>query len=51
MLSIGKSLLVYNKVDSLETICKKIDEITASQIMEVANDIFSTENLSILTYL
>jgi len=51
MLSIGKSLLVYDKVDDLETICRKIDSITSSQIREVANEIFSPNNISILTYL
>ncbi len=51
MLSIGKSLLVYDKVDDLGTICKKIDAITAKQIMEVASDIFDPQNLSTLIYL
>jgi predicted Zn-dependent peptidase len=50
MLSIGKSQLVYNKVDDLETICKKIDEITASQIIEVAADLFDPDKLSTLIY-
>jgi predicted Zn-dependent peptidase len=51
MLSIGKSQLVYNKVDDLKTVCKKIDEITAQQILEVANDILTPEKLSTLIYL
>lgn len=50
MLSIGKSLLVYNKVDELETICNKIETITALQIMDVANDIFNPDKLSTLIY-
>lgn len=51
MLSIGKSLLAYNKVESLESICSKIESITSSQIMEITNDIFSPEKISSLTYL
>jgi predicted Zn-dependent peptidase len=50
MLSIGKSLLVYNKVDDLETICKKIDAITSTQLMEVAVDLFNPDKLSTLIY-
>jgi predicted Zn-dependent peptidase len=50
MLSMAKSLLVYNKVDELNTICKKIDQITASQILEVANDIFNNDKLSVLVF-
>jgi predicted Zn-dependent peptidase len=50
MLSIAKSLLVYNKVDELNIICKKIDNITPSEIMEVANDIFNNERLSTLIF-
>jgi predicted Zn-dependent peptidase len=51
MLSIGKSLLVYDKVDDLESVCRKIESITAKQIMEVAVDIFNPDNLSTLIYM
>ncbi len=50
MLSIGKSLLVYNKVDSLETIAKKIEAISSEEILDVANTIFGQDNISILTF-
>lgn len=50
MLSIGKSLLVYNKVDSLETIAKKIEAITSEEIMDVSNTIFNQDNISALTF-
>jgi len=50
MLSIVKSFLLYNKVDSLEEICKKIDEITGNQLMEVANEILDDSKLSYLIY-
>jgi predicted Zn-dependent peptidase len=50
MLSIGKSFLIFNKVDSLETINKKIEALTAAQLMEIANDILEEKKLSVLVY-
>jgi predicted Zn-dependent peptidase len=50
MLSIGKSLLVYNKVDSLESILNKIEAISPQQIIEVANEILHPDKLSELTF-
>ncbi len=50
MLTMGKSLLIYNQVDTLSEINKKIESITADQLFEVANEIFNTDNLSCLTY-
>lgn len=48
MLSAGKSYLVYNDVDSPDEIYKKIARITASEILECANEIFT--NMSLLIY-
>jgi predicted Zn-dependent peptidase len=50
MLSLGKSLLVFGRIDSLEELCARVDRITASQIMETANEIFQREQLSTLIY-
>ncbi|MGQ7871294.1 M16 family metallopeptidase [Sunxiuqinia sp. sy24] len=50
MLTLGKSFLLYNKVDSLPQIYQKIEAITGSQLMEIANEIFDERQLSILTY-
>lgn len=50
MLSLGKSLLVFNKIDSIEEICRKIDSVTASELLETANDIFEPAKLSTLIY-
>lgn len=50
MLSMAKSLLVYGKVDSLSSVCEKIDQISALQIMEVANEVFQKDRLSVLVY-
>ncbi|MDD3876692.1 MAG: pitrilysin family protein [Bacteroidales bacterium] len=50
MLSIGKSLLVYNKIDSIEEVYNKIDKISAENLQDVANEMFDEKNLSKLTY-
>lgn len=50
MLAIGKSMLVFNKVESLEDIYKKISEISATQLMDVANRILEPQKLSGLIY-
>ena len=41
MLGAGKSLLVHNEIDSLEEVYRKVSAVTAKQIMEVAEEIFS----------
>jgi predicted Zn-dependent peptidase len=50
MLSLGKSLMVFNKIDTLEEICRKIDLLTSSQLLEIANEIFEPAMLSTLIY-
>jgi len=50
MLGMGKSVLLYNKVDDLETVHKKINAITAKDLQDVANEIFNEKKLSSLIY-
>jgi predicted Zn-dependent peptidase len=50
MLSMGKSLLIFNRVDTLEEIRAKYDSITAKDLLNVANDIFNKDRLSYLIY-
>jgi predicted Zn-dependent peptidase len=50
MLGLGKSLLVFNKIDTLEEICKKIDNLTSLELLGIANDIFDQSKLSTLIY-
>jgi predicted Zn-dependent peptidase len=50
MLSLGKSLLVVNRIDSLEEICKKIDLLTTSELLEISNEVFEPSKLSTLIY-
>lgn len=50
MLSLGKSILVFDKVDTLDEICAKIDKLTASELIEIANEAFNPDSLSVLIY-
>jgi predicted Zn-dependent peptidase len=50
MLSLGKSYLLYQKVDSIETVYNRIDAITASDLMETANEVLAKQQLSMLIY-
>jgi len=50
MLSLGKSLLVFNKIESIEDICRKIDNITSAELLVTANDVFDNSKLSVLIY-
>ena len=51
MLMMGKSILDSNEVESLEVIFENIRNITASDLMEVANEMFQEDDLSIFRYL
>ncbi|MBL7113087.1 MAG: insulinase family protein [Bacteroidales bacterium] len=51
MLSMAKSYLVFDKVDSLDEIRQQVDQVTSEDIMEIADDILNEKNLSVLTYI
>ncbi len=50
MLGIGKSLLNYGKVDSLEEVYEKINRISANDLLEISNEVFNEKQLSTLIY-
>jgi predicted Zn-dependent peptidase len=50
MLSIGKSYLFFDRVESLENIFEKINQITSHEITDIANEIFDESQNSILIY-
>lgn len=50
-MSLGKSFLRYGKIDDLEVVKQRIEEITAEKLQEIANEIFNPEQLSVLKYL
>ncbi len=50
MLAIGKSYLLYNRVDPLSEVFRKIEAITANDVLEVANEILDEKQMSMLVY-
>jgi len=50
MFTIGKSFLFYDKVDDLKTLYTRINQISSENLLEVANEIFERDKLSILIY-
>ncbi len=50
MLGLGKSLLLFNQIDTIEEIYEGIDRLTASELLEIANTYFSEENCSELIF-
>jgi len=50
MLSHGKSILVFDRIDNIEDLVKKIDLITATDLLEIANEVFEPSMLSALLY-
>ena len=50
MLSMGKSMLVFNKVDTIAEIKHKIDQVTSSGLLEVANQVLDPKALSMMIY-
>lgn len=50
MLAIGKSYLLYDKVDPLSVVFKKIEAISAEQLLEVANETLNENQMSTLVF-
>jgi predicted Zn-dependent peptidase len=50
MLAIGKSYLLYNRVDPLSVVFRKIEAITSDDLLEVANDVLDENQMSMLVY-
>jgi predicted Zn-dependent peptidase len=51
MLSLGRSYLYFDKIDSLQTVFNKIENITAEQILSASNEILDSNQLSTLIFL
>ena len=49
-LGFGKSLLHYDRYDSMEQVVARIQQITADDIQRVANEVYAPERLSTLIY-
>ena len=50
LLSMGKTYLIYNQVETLTDVLKEIDTVTSEQLLEVANEIFDLDKFSTLIY-
>jgi predicted Zn-dependent peptidase len=50
MITMGKSLLVFDRVDTIEEIYLKIDSIDQAMVLEVANQVFDPAQLSQLVF-
>lgn len=50
MLSIGKNFLLQDKYDPIETIISRINSTTAEELLEISNDVFREDQLSMLTF-
>jgi predicted Zn-dependent peptidase len=50
MLGMGKSMLTYNKVDDLNETFSKIEQLTAENLLEIANLVFDEKQLSSLIF-
>jgi predicted Zn-dependent peptidase len=50
LISMAKSLLDYNKIDSLKEVFEKINKVTSVQLMDIANDIMAPDHLSTLIF-
>jgi predicted Zn-dependent peptidase len=50
MISIGKNVMVFNKVDTIEDIHSKIDRVDALELLEIANLVFAPEEMSSLVF-
>jgi predicted Zn-dependent peptidase len=50
MLSLGKSILVLDRIESFDEIYSKIDALSSSDILRIANEILNPDELSMLIY-
>lgn len=51
MISLAKSALYFNEIDSIPSVYTAIDEITSQDLLEIANKYLATDKLSRLVYL
>lgn len=50
MFSMGKSLLVFDRFESIEETFRKIEQVSAEEILEIANETFPADRISTLIY-
>ena len=50
MLSVAKSYMVYNTADNLDIIYSQIENLSSSDLIEIANEVLDPNKLSTLIY-
>ncbi len=50
LFTLAKSILLFNRYDTMESIAQKIAEITTSDLLDTANEVLATEKLSMLVF-
>jgi len=50
IIAMAKSLIDYNKIDSLETVFKKINAVTTKEIAQIANEVLDEQQLNVFTF-
>ena len=50
MISNGRNILLLDRIDTLEELSNKINNISASELLEVSNEIFNPKNLTQLIF-
>jgi predicted Zn-dependent peptidase len=50
MFNLGKSLHQFNRIDTMKEVFHKLEEITADQIQQAANDTFHFDKMNVLAY-
>jgi predicted Zn-dependent peptidase len=49
-LSMGRSMLHFNRFDSVEEVAEKLESVTAIQLQHIAQEVFATDRLTVLLY-
>jgi predicted Zn-dependent peptidase len=50
LLSMAKSLLDFNRIDTLAQVFEKIERVSSDEMLDIANEIFDKQNLSTLLF-
>jgi predicted Zn-dependent peptidase len=50
MLGFAKTFLLFNKIDTFEEVAQKIESLSSHDLRDIANEIFTEDNLSSLLY-
>lgn len=50
IISMAKSLIDHNKIDSLEQVFEKINKVTTKEIAQIADEVLAPEQLSVFTF-